>query len=163
MLKVCGEGTKRWSSSSGTLYKIFQELRKRSHVALYGSVTKNVGIVVLNFLRLSFGVLVFFFVSPHHSCKMSRSTQIYLRLLKLLCGSVWSTLPWSWPCQACVWGKLKTKVIFLIQFRVAGVVQLGRAEESVWFAHPWREGRPWGRGSRSPGSGQGAPGGDWGS
>ena len=59
LLKVCGEGTKRWSSSSGTLYKIFQELRKRSHVALYGSVTKNVGIVVLNLLQLSFGVLVF--------------------------------------------------------------------------------------------------------
>ena len=61
LLKVCGEGTKRWSSSSGTLYKIFQELRKRSHVALYGSVTKNVGIVVLNLLQLSFGVLVFVF------------------------------------------------------------------------------------------------------
>ena len=91
LLKVCGEGTKRWSSSSGTLYKILQELRKRPHVALYGSVTKNVGIVVLNLLQLSFGVLVFvfFFVSPHHSCKMSRSTQIYLKIAEI---ALWKCL-----------------------------------------------------------------------
>ena len=94
LLKVCGEGTKRWSSSSGTLYKILQELRKRAHVALYGRGTKNVGIVVLNLLQLSFGVLVFVFVSPHHSCKIPKFTNLS-KIAEIALWKCLIKLPWS--------------------------------------------------------------------